>query len=372
MEIVKKYYEQLKEELKLFYDPDSIKLLEPFIKDTINSKFKDSETVITNNYRKEVEKIKMSKVFSEVFTDKNNALAVNGAFYDNSKVALSLKMLLSLKADRTIHKDQKFKLLEKANTFEQDSKDYKKYLTLSEGMDIFQLSDKLYMNSYYGVLGESNSLFYNEVNANAVTQTGQTITTTAVIAFETFFGNIEFDNLSQLSKYLVEILKEYETIDKEDLLGFENFKPDKKIIADRFVESTTILLEGEEDLIRSFIDDIEEDELLFILYFKNNFYEYIKLDSVVEILEQLSNGSDFLYIDKVISKIDKTEDLETLDDNVWNLETLWHYIDTIVAHYGFYFNRFTRSLSGTRKHILTIDKNFMLILNPFNCWKLLT
>ena len=45
------------------------------------------------------------------------------------------------------------------------------------------------MNSYYGILGEKNSVFYNPFVQNSITMTGQDLITTAILGMESFLRN---------------------------------------------------------------------------------------------------------------------------------------------------------------------------------------
>ena len=54
---------------------------------------------------------------------------------------------------------------------------------------ILQLTYKVLMNSYYGILGEKNSVFYNPFVQNSITMTGQDLITTTIIGMENFLSN---------------------------------------------------------------------------------------------------------------------------------------------------------------------------------------
>lgn len=54
---------------------------------------------------------------------------------------------------------------------------------------ILQLTYKILMNSFYGILGEKNSIFYNPFVQNSITMTGQDLITTSIIGMEMFLGN---------------------------------------------------------------------------------------------------------------------------------------------------------------------------------------
>ena len=52
---------------------------------------------------------------------------------------------------------------------------------------ILQLTFKVLANSYYGILGEKNSVFYNSFVQNSITMTGQDLITTTIVGLENFY-----------------------------------------------------------------------------------------------------------------------------------------------------------------------------------------
>ena len=94
-------------------------------------------------------------------TSNNYSVTSNGAVYRNDKRGFLPTILEKWFSERVIFKD-------KRDTFEVGSEDYKFY-------DALQLTQKVLLNSFYGVLGLKTFRFYDLDNAGAITAVGQSV-----------------------------------------------------------------------------------------------------------------------------------------------------------------------------------------------------
>lgn len=94
-------------------------------------------------------------------TDMNYSVASNGAVYRNDQRGFLPTILEKWFEERVIYKD-------KRDTFEVGTEEYKFY-------DAMQLTQKVLLNSFYGVLGLKTFRFYDLDNAGAITAVGQSI-----------------------------------------------------------------------------------------------------------------------------------------------------------------------------------------------------
>lgn len=115
--------------------------------------------------------------FINEYLNKPYILSGYACFYknQNDSVNISSAALANLGKMRKANK-------KKMEAAEHGSDDYIYYR-------ILQLTYKLLMNSYYGILGERNSVFYNPFVQNSITMTAQDLITTAIIALEAFLAN---------------------------------------------------------------------------------------------------------------------------------------------------------------------------------------
>ena len=93
--------------------------------------------------------------------DNNYSVASNGTVYRNDQRGFLPTILEKWFDERVIYKD-------KRDTFEVGTEDYKFY-------DAMQLTQKVLLNSFYGVLGLKTFRFYDLDNAGAITAVGQSI-----------------------------------------------------------------------------------------------------------------------------------------------------------------------------------------------------
>ena len=93
--------------------------------------------------------------------DNNYTIASNGVVYSNDKRGFLPTILEKWFDERVIYKD-------KRDEYEVGSEDYKFY-------DALQLTQKVLLNSFYGVLGLKTFRFYDMDNAGAITAVGQSI-----------------------------------------------------------------------------------------------------------------------------------------------------------------------------------------------------
>ena len=93
--------------------------------------------------------------------DNNYSVTSNGAVYRNDKRGFLPTILEKWFNERVIFKD-------KRDTFEVGTEDYKFY-------DALQLTQKVLLNSFYGVLGLKTFRFYDLDNAGAITAVGQSV-----------------------------------------------------------------------------------------------------------------------------------------------------------------------------------------------------
>jgi hypothetical protein len=164
-----------------------------------------------------------------------NRRLVNGRFYSNTDgknqimnqeqfIDYFLNQPLILSGYSTLYTNQEnsINIGAQALKFLTDSRGiFKKKMEESDyGSDqyiyyrILQLTFKVLANSYYGILGERNSVFYNSHVQNSITMTGQDLITSSIISLENFLAdNIKFRDFDDLLTFVDETLDEKSTDD---------------------------------------------------------------------------------------------------------------------------------------------------------------
>jgi len=366
MNFLKAYKDSMVNQLSMLYGEDNREELDKLVQKTITGNFKDRTVKLNNKYKNTFQEMTLTKFFESVLTNTNYAICGNGAIYDNRKKSLIYLMLDTNKKQRKVKKGKMFDSIELANKLEKGTPQFNETMMLVDIFNMDQNNEKLYMNSYYGIMGEKNSLFGFHANAEAVTVTGRIVITNAIVGFENFFGNLQFHNFTQLSNYIYNVLShlpERVKLSKlsQQALGDVDVTYDE--VLERLSNATKIITDDEMDLLEDTLKHLTPYQLFF-LYFKNNYYAVLDyIDCIKERHNSLVSNKELILIDKVIERIDKGKDLTETEIYI---DELWIAIKEIVSEHTPQFNRMSRALSGIRKHTLTIDTDSSFIyLQPF-------
>jgi hypothetical protein len=233
----------------------------------------------------EIKKILLSKY--------NNRRIAKGRLYSNTNnknlvmtqeqfIDLFLNTEHILSGYAVLYKDQKnsINIGSMALKFLLDSrKVYKKKMESSPyGSDqyiyykILQLTYKVLANSYYGILGEKNSVFYNPFVQNSITMTGQDLTTTAIISLENFLAdNTKFKDFDDVMVFVEQTLSE--KID-DTILRYVDIPKNNEDIYSYFVSKTERLSETSKKQLLKFSSNLSSEEINR-LYYKNKVMEFI-------------------------------------------------------------------------------------------------
>jgi hypothetical protein len=206
---------------------------------------------------------------------------------------------------------------------------------------ILQLTYKVLANSYYGILGERNSVFYNPHVQNSITMTGQDLITTTIISLENFLAdNVyfkDFDdvvnliNTVMLEKYEVDILNYVdEPISKSQLAAYLKSK-----------SKTTL----DEELLELMLSKMTIEQITRV-YYKN------------KVLELLENS----WFKNKLKDLVKFKYLEKPDDEM--IEPLANF-SKLIEQFCFtnmlFEDRYKRSMKDERKNIVASDTDSAFI-----------
>ena len=239
----------------------------------------------------------------------------------------------------------------KSEMFEYINTDPEKFNSLDRSQKI----DKLLANSYYGVTGEKNSIFYDRHMGPAVTYTGVQIITTSVMAFEAFLANnIEFNNVDDALIFIDRVLsQEYEyeflidddkTVDNEQLANYLYSRINKNGITDK-----------DYTLIYNTVKNLSVEECSYI-YYKNNLLKFFENSAVLDLLKDILTGEHGVV----------TNNGKIVDENKESLDLLWDICKEYVMYDYIPYDRYERALNNTRKAVLLVDTDSNFInLDPF-------
>ena len=275
-------------------------------------------------------------------TDNDLLVSGSGSLYiqhDQSDNILT-KMIAFLKQERERYKGLMFEAMDAGDDIARA-----RYNTR-------QLTIKVFNNSLYGVLTQANSIFFNPLSGPAITQSGQDIITTSVIAFERFLAdNIFMDNVNDAFVYMNNILAEKYQY-KHDV-EFK-FIPTVKMVKDRILGKVDSYTDKEEVLVEKFLRN-QNDKNLTKIYYKNNLIEFINDTNLYEdYMQNIVARDDFL---------DPNSPPKEIKDE---LHVVWEIIEENVFYNHSDYHRFrnmmhTEERPRKRKAVLVIDtdSNFL-------------
>lgn len=212
---------------------------------------------------------------------------------------------------------------------------------------VLQLTYKVLMNSYYGILGEKNSAFYNPYVQNSITMTGQDLITTSIIALEAFLSNnVKFNDTDDIINFISNVSDETYSLNILDYIDEPISKDDLiQYLVRQTIDPSVLKMPIIQDIVSGL-----STEMVNRIYYKNQIPELLKNTWFMEKLKTLVK---FPYGDK--PHPDMVEDLEEFK--------------AVVLQFAFYDrlyeDRYKRAVKNYRKSIITIDTDSNFInLNP--------
>jgi hypothetical protein len=271
--------------------------------------------------------------FINSFLNHENILSGYSTFYQTHENSVnigssSLKLLLDNR--------KTFKKKMEESEYGSDSYTYYK---------ILQLTYKVLANSYYGILGERNSVFYNSYVQNSITMTGQDLITTSIISLENFLAdNVRFNDFDDISTFIEHTLNE---VHNDQILKYIDVPKSANDLVKYLVTKTN--REFDINPLKKIISKLSMEQIN-TLYYKN------------KILELISNS---FFQDKLVSLV-KHKYLETPDEAMVNDLTEFK---NIILEFCFsdiiFEDRYKRTIKDTRKNIIgaDTDSNFINLNN---------
>lgn len=283
----------------------------------------------------------------------NNDLIVagSGSLYVQHKGSVNIITLMIdyLKKQRKQFKKQKFESMNAGDEVGEQK------------FDILQLTMKIFNNSLYGVLTESNSIFYNPLSGPSITLSGQDATTTAVTVFEKFIANnMFFWEVRDVLIYINNIVNEEY---KKDDIKFAQTKS-VDFLVDYLTSKMDKVTDKDRNIIRRMLNNIDK-KYYNRIYYKNNFNKFMEESNVME-----------RYFNKVLGLenfLDANEPPKEIEED---LNELWSVLEDHLLYNYQDFHRFENMFEENgrkrkRKATLTIDtdSNFLAMHSNMMCLK---
>lgn len=342
---IKKWKKENRKILKAAYPDISNKDIDKFLDKVIDKHLENPICEIDNDYAN----VKMQTTLLDLidWIDATKPICAGyGVFFKNQHEVKNplAQMILKFLTSRKKFKGQlKF----------HDPRSYE-YKTF----DRKQLSEKVNTNSIYGCLGMTASFLYNKYTAPSVTGSGRSLISTTEQAFEAFMSNnVKFNSINECMTFISNILKEKYNHDMDFL--------DNKSIDDVFARLVSMFYDYNDsysEVIYNYLWSLSQDELNKI-YYKNNIYEFSKLDKI----------NNILY--NIISETKEFKDPNNIPkESEEYLKELWSYYNDFVLYHYSPIDRMQRLKNDKRQSVVTVDtdsRHKLESLKCFNCWELL-
>lgn len=330
--------------LKLRFPDKSEEELSEFLDKQIKKNLKNTDCKFVNNYTNKTVNLNLLR-FTEWYFDKNPISTEHGVFFKKQDQAINLpaKMLEHILNSRKANKKKMFQA-EKAGNKE-----------LTKFYNTRQKVDKIFANSYYGVSGQSASVFYNLFVALSITGKGQSIISTAMTTFERFLANnILFRSIDDCL-YFVSTIVNDETItldDSENLDKDITLEKVRDYLLSKFYNPRSS--KKYTDTLGAVLSQLDQPTLNRI-YYKNNLFAFFSNKKIFQILEDIIGSCD-----EFKNPGEVPESIKPYLDDLWNR----------VKEYVFFnhpvHNRINTLKTIKRKAVIVVDtdSNFLNI-EPF-------
>lgn len=209
---------------------------------------------------------------------------------------------------------------------------------------ILQLTYKVLANSYYGILGQRQSVFYNPHVQNSITMTGQDLTTTAIVAMENFLAdNVNFKDLDDILTFVDSILSEKPS---KDILGYIDEPKNHKDLFEYFVSKTITLSDKDKDVLNKLLNNLDI-ERVNRLYYKNKILQFV---------------FDSSYLTNLLDNLTKYKYSETPEEAmITPLEEFRSALIDFCFSDMIFEDRFRRVMKDTRDVIVASDTDSIFI-----------
>lgn len=316
---IREWKEKMSSIIRMRFSNEQIsdKKIDSYLNNLIMTKAKDPRILLVNNYTNKVSRLTTLKLI-EVIRGKNLICAGGGCLFlqHKEKRNILIEFILYIMQSRNDAKASR-KLFEKGSDEWDDA-------------DRLQLAFKLVINSLYGCLGYPGFIMFNIFLAEAITNQGKHIITTAINAIENFLGDsMMYETPNDVYNVINKIDTEFYSKTKgkfsDKLIAMIGNEIDLKNLPQmclrRYLDHC--IFAYSKDFVSNLYEifkNMSVDELI-MMYYKNNFLEFSRLNFMKEKIKNLilMNGplafcEDYAFKDNIC--------IELLED-IWSFYELF-------------------------------------------------
>lgn len=339
MEIFNAYKDSTIEMVSLLNPLLSRDELEEAIRYSWDKRFNNPSAYIDNNYKKK--KVDMSLAEIAEFIMKQEPIITSyGVIYKKACDEPNPidNMIQKFIAIRKQYKKEMFK--------------HPKGSELFNRYNLLQLLAKIDANGMYGVLGNHSSNFYNINVAASITTQGRASISSAGLAFEGFMANnAKFISLDDVITFINNVMSEKGKRTHKDCDWVRNIPVEECFFK---IMSTCgygyIPCEEDLEIVWTLVNRLEQEELNR-LYYKNNLFEFVDNEQVMNLIRQMILKLKEPFLDPNEAPKEIEEDIEDF----------WELLKEYVYYPHMYIDKMNRLEYLPRKVALTIDTDSNII-----------
>ena len=310
--------------IKSIYPHMDIDDIERAVEYSMSKRFKDFELSIQNNYTNKILSMSALEMLDYIAKRQPIITSYGTMFKRHGDVPNPMGKVIQNFLDlRKKHKKEMFK--------------YPKGSEMFERYNLLQALDKIDANGIYGVIGLYLSFLFDLNVAPAVTSTGRSLISSAILCFEGFLGNnVKFGSLNDILIFIDNIRMEYKDwkYDDFDVLGYDGFVTIDECFNKLIMNCgyKYIPTEQDMDIVYKIVQNCNQKELNRIFY-KNNLYCFMDLPVARNLMIKIVTGMKTPYIEPAKPPKEIIQDLDILRDYLVEYVFYCHqYIDRMMRN----------------------------------------
>ena len=291
--------------LKSMYPDASNSDLYDGIDYSISKRFKNFNLTVQNNYTNSDIELTMLEMLDYI-AKRQPIITSYGTMFKRHEVVPNpmSKVIQNFLDLRKKHKKEMFK--------------YPKGSEMFEHYNLLQALDKIDVNGIYGLIGLYVSLIYDVNVSPAVTSTGRSLISSAIMCFEGFLGNnVKFGSLNDILIFIDNVRREYSRwkYADRDVLKPDGYVTDVECFNKLILNCGYKYIPSSEDMdiVWKIIQNCNQTELNRLFY-KNNLYCFMDLPISRTLMIKIITGMQRPYIEPSNPPIEILNDLNSLKD----------------------------------------------------------
>ena len=318
------YRDSMTRVIKSAYPHMEIEDIEAAVEYSMAKRFKNFDLTVQNNYTCKSIQMTVLEMLDYIAVREPIITSYGTMFKRHGDVPNPMGRVIQSFLDlRKAHKKEMFK--------------YPKGSEMFERFNLLQALDKIDVNGIYGVIGLYLSFLFDLNAAPAITSTGRSLISSAIMCFEGFLGNnVKFGSLNDILTFIDNVRMEYKDwkYDDFEVLGYDGFVTIEECFNKLMMNCgyKYIPTEQDMDMVYRIIQNCNQRELNRLFY-KNNLYCFMDLPVARDLMIRIVTGMQSPYIEPAKPPKEIVKELDQLRDYMIEYVFYCHqYIDRMMRN----------------------------------------